>query len=92
MLFYKYIKGISPTMQYIIEEVATRLAYARTAPQTTEDYWMLFTPNINRHHVHDIIATSTAVKTEVNKHSVLSQLAEANKDIIVSYIAFVLLN
>lgn len=96
--FHKPVKGISlpqppttimNTIEEIIADVADRLKYARTTPQTPEDYWSLFTPNIKTHH--DIITTSAAVKSAIDKHTFLSQLAPANKDIIVTYIVFEML-
>ena len=77
------------TIEEIIADVADRLKYARTTPQTPEDFWSLFTPNIKTHH--DIITTSAAVKSAIDKHTILSQLAPANKDIIVTYIVFEML-
>ena len=77
------------TIEEIVANVADRLKYARTAPQTAEDYWMLFTPNIKTHH--DIITTSATVKSAIDKYTILSQLAPANKDIIITYIVFEML-
>ena len=76
-------------IEEIIADVADRLKYARTVPQTAEDYWSLFTPNIKTHH--DIIATSATVKSAIDKHTILSQLTPANKDIVITYIVFEML-
>jgi len=80
------------TIEEIIANVADRLKYARTAPQTTEDYWSLFTPNINPSIINtDIITTSATVKSAIDQHAILSQLAPANKDIVITYIVFEML-
>ena len=77
------------TIEEIIADVEDRLKYARTAPQTPEDFWSLFTPNIKAHH--DIVTTSAAVKSAIDKHAIFSQLAPANKDIVITYIVFEML-
>jgi hypothetical protein len=76
-------------MQNIINEVVERL---KSAPKTTEDYWRLFKPTVTIHINNiDIITTSSDVKKAVNQHTILSQLAPEHKDIIVTYIVFLIL-
>ena len=77
------------TIEEIVANVADRLKYARTAPQTAEDYWMLFTPNIKTHH--DIITTSAAVKKEFPRHPTLFHLSSWAQDIVITYIVFEML-